>query len=120
MHGVLVEFEAPSFFCVPELQYIAFLFEIWCHFPTKSAPFPKNSVTPYDFTCNSKELYSAAYMLPSQEEEADFINAYIPCAFPGCLRYFRTNGGLTKHQRVIHPNWTLQEEEGQSLDSEHL
>ena len=54
------------------------------------------------------------------QQEAILIDSCIPCLFPGCLRYFCTNGGLTKHQRSLHPNWDPEDEEGLSLDSEHL
>jgi len=59
-------------------------------------------------------------MLLRQQEEARLVDSCIPCLFLGCPRYFRTNGGLTKHQRSFHLNWDPKDEEGQSLDSEHL
>jgi len=55
-----------------------------------------------------------------REEEASLVNLYIPCTFLGCPRYFCSNGSLTKHLRSFHPDWTLEDEEGLSLDSEHL
>jgi len=59
-------------------------------------------------------------MLLLREEEVKLINSQITCMFPGCLRSFNTNGGLTKHQKSVHADWVSEDEEGQSWLRGHL
>jgi len=107
---VAIEFKAPGSCWSP--RFNKFVFFLKFHYFFSLSPFHshKDSVHP-------SGLYTQLpNMLSCKEDEARLMDLYIPCTFPGCLKAFQTNGGLTRHLRSIHPNWVPVDEEGQ-LDS---